>query len=44
MALPPPSAAGMPKNPATIGADGEGHQRQVIGAGDSCGPCQAPWP
>ena len=42
MALPPPRAAGIPKNPATIAPTASAISGNVIGVGDSCGPCQGP--
>ena len=41
MALPPPSAAGTPTSPATSAPTASTISGNVIGVGDSCGPCQA---
>ena len=42
MALPPPSAAGIPKNPTTTAPAASAISGKVIGAGDSWGPCHGP--
>src|SRR5439155_268105 len=44
IALSPQSAAGTPRKPATIAPIASAISGYVIADGDSCGPCQGPWP